>query len=48
MTFNSTSWLFMTLMMLAMLLFLGPRHPRVIYEDEPLPSRDGAGSRCWR
>jgi len=36
MTFNSTSWLFMTLMMLAMLLFLGPRHPRVIYEHEPL------------
>jgi len=23
-------------MMLAMLLFLGPRHPRVIYEHEPL------------
>jgi membrane-associated protease RseP (regulator of RpoE activity) len=39
MTFLSTSWLFMTVMMLAMLLTLGPRHPRVIYEEEPL----GAG-----
>ena len=37
MTYNSTSWLFMTLMMLVMLLLLGPRHPRVIWEDEPLP-----------
>lgn len=32
----STSWAFMTLMMVAMLVFLGPRHPRVIYEYEPL------------
>lgn len=36
MTFMSTSWLFMTVMMLAMLFTLGPRHPRVIDEDEPL------------
>ncbi len=36
MTYNSTSWLFMTLMMLVMLLLLGPGHPRVIYEHEPL------------
>lgn len=37
MTYNSTSWMFMTLMMLAMLFLLGPRHPRVIWEEEPLP-----------
>lgn len=37
MTYNSSSWMFMTLMMLVMLLLLGPRHPRVIYEEEPLP-----------
>jgi membrane-associated protease RseP (regulator of RpoE activity) len=36
MTFISVSWLFMTLMMVAMLLILGPRHPRVIDEYEPL------------
>jgi membrane-associated protease RseP (regulator of RpoE activity) len=36
-TYNSSSWLFMTVMMLVMLLLLGPRHPRVIYEYEPLP-----------
>ncbi len=36
MTFVTTSWMFMTLMMLAMLLFLGPRHPSVINEYEPL------------
>ena len=36
MTFVSTSWLFMTVMMLVMLLVLGPRHPRVLYEYEPL------------
>ena len=34
--FVSTSWAFMTLMMVVMLLVLGPRHPRVIYEYEPL------------
>ncbi len=36
MTFLSISWLLMTLMMVAMLVILGPRHPRVIYEHEPL------------
>jgi membrane-associated protease RseP (regulator of RpoE activity) len=36
MTYNSQSWVFMTVMMLIMLLLLGPRHPRVIYEHEPL------------
>ncbi|HEV3485731.1 MAG TPA: site-2 protease family protein [Vicinamibacterales bacterium] len=36
MTFVSPSWLFMTVMMLVMLLVLGPRHPRVLYEYEPL------------
>jgi membrane-associated protease RseP (regulator of RpoE activity) len=39
MTFVSISWLVMTVMMVVMLLILGPRHPRVIYEQEPL----GAG-----
>jgi hypothetical protein len=32
----STSWAFMTLMMVAMLVLFGARHPRVIYEYEPL------------
>jgi membrane-associated protease RseP (regulator of RpoE activity) len=36
MTYNSSSWTFMTLMMLVMLILLGPRHPRVLYEHEPL------------
>lgn len=36
MTLISTSWVVMTIMMLVMLLLLGPRHPRVIYEHEPL------------
>jgi len=36
MTFVSTSWMFMTAMMLVMLVLLGPRHPRVIYEYDPL------------
>ena len=36
MTFISYSWFMMTLMMVAMLVFLGPRHPRVVYEYEPL------------
>jgi membrane-associated protease RseP (regulator of RpoE activity) len=36
MTFISMSWLVMTVMMLLMLLTFGPRHPRVIYEHEPL------------
>lgn len=37
MTWISTSWMFMAVMMLVMLFLLGPRHPRVIYEWEPLP-----------
>ena len=36
MTFISTSWIFLTVMMVVMLAVLGPRHPRVIYESEPL------------
>ena len=36
MTYNSRSWVFMTIMMLAMLALLGPRHPRVLYEYQPL------------
>jgi len=37
MTWLSTSWMFMAVMMVVMLFLLGPRHPRVIYEWEPLP-----------
>ena len=36
MCFVSANWVVMTLMMLAMLYFLGPRHPRVVEEHEPL------------
>jgi membrane-associated protease RseP (regulator of RpoE activity) len=36
MTFVTVSWLLMTLVMLVMLFMLGPRHPRVIYEHEPV------------
>jgi membrane-associated protease RseP (regulator of RpoE activity) len=36
MTFVSISWAVMTLMMLVMLLTLGPRHPRVLDEHEPI------------
>jgi membrane-associated protease RseP (regulator of RpoE activity) len=36
MTLVTTSWIFMTVMMLAMLFFLGPRHPHVVNEYEPL------------
>ncbi len=36
MTFLSVSWMLMTVMMLVMLFTLGPRHPRVLYEYEPL------------
>jgi membrane-associated protease RseP (regulator of RpoE activity) len=32
----SSSWIALTLLMLAMLYFLGPRHPRVLYEHEPI------------
>ena len=36
MTFVSVSWAVMTVMMLVMLFTLGPRHPRVIDEHEPI------------
>jgi membrane-associated protease RseP (regulator of RpoE activity) len=36
--FVSVSWLVMTVVMVAMLFMLGPRHPRVIDELEPLGS----------
>jgi membrane-associated protease RseP (regulator of RpoE activity) len=36
MCFVSRSWWVMTVMMVAMLYFLGPRHPRVLAEYEPL------------
>jgi membrane-associated protease RseP (regulator of RpoE activity) len=36
MTFVSISWAVMTVMMLVMLLTLGPRHPRVLDEHEPI------------
>ena len=36
MCFISYSWVLMTVMMVAMLFFLGPRHPRVLAEYEPL------------
>ncbi|MCA1558972.1 MAG: site-2 protease family protein [Acidobacteria bacterium] len=36
MTFVTISWLLLTLMMLVMLFVLGPGHPRVIHEYEPL------------
>jgi hypothetical protein len=32
----SYSWVLMTVMMIAMLFLLGPRHPRVLAEYEPL------------
>ena len=36
MCFVSKSWIVMTVMMLAMLYFFGPRHPQVMNEYEPL------------
>jgi membrane-associated protease RseP (regulator of RpoE activity) len=36
MTLISTSWVFMTVMMVVMLAIFGPHHPRVLYEYEPL------------
>jgi membrane-associated protease RseP (regulator of RpoE activity) len=36
MTFLASSWLFMTVMMVVMLVLFGPRHPKVIYETEPI------------
>ena len=37
MTWFSSSWTLLTVMMLLMLVLLGPRHPKVIYEMDPLP-----------
>jgi membrane-associated protease RseP (regulator of RpoE activity) len=37
-TYNSSSWMFMTGMMVVMLVLFGPRHPRVLYEYERLPA----------
>ena len=42
MCFVSYSWILMTAMMVVMLFVLGPRHPRVLDEHEPL----GAGRRA--
>jgi membrane-associated protease RseP (regulator of RpoE activity) len=36
MTVVSTSWVFITVMMLAMLVILGPRHPPVLYHEPRL------------
>jgi membrane-associated protease RseP (regulator of RpoE activity) len=36
MCFISINWILMTLIMLAMLFFLGPRHPSVLYEHEQI------------
>ena len=36
MTFVSTSWMFISVLMVVMLLALGPRHPRVLHEYQPL------------
>ena len=36
MTLISRSWVVMTTLMIVMLFLFGPRHPRVLYEDEPL------------
>jgi membrane-associated protease RseP (regulator of RpoE activity) len=36
MTFFASSWLVMTVMMVVMLVLFGPRHPKVIYETEPI------------
>lgn len=37
-TYNSASWMFMTIMMVLMLFAFGARHPRVLREHEPLPA----------
>ena len=42
MTSFTRSWMVFTFMMVMMLVVFGPRHPTVIYEDDPLPS-----SRYW-
>jgi len=46
MTFLSASWIVMTVMMLVMLVMLGPRHPRVIYEYEPLDTKRNVIAVC--
>ena len=38
MTLFTRSWMVFTLMMVVMLAMFGPRHPSVIYEEEPLPA----------
>ena len=38
-TFESSSWFFVALMMVAMAFLLGLRHPRIIDEDTPLDGR---------
>ena len=46
MTWFSLSWLVMTVMMLVMLVIVGPRHPPVIDEYEPLGSGRRAVAVC--
>ncbi|HEY6358568.1 MAG TPA: hypothetical protein VIX35_10010, partial [Vicinamibacterales bacterium] len=36
---RSYSWIAMTIMLLAMAIFLGVRHPRIVDEDTPLDPR---------
>jgi hypothetical protein len=36
MTFISSSWILMTLLMIVMLALFGPRHPQVLNEYEPI------------
>jgi len=43
MTYLSLSWLLITVLMVAMLVLIGPRHPPVLNEYEPL----GAARRRW-
>ena len=42
MTSFTRSWMVFTMMMVVMLFIMGPRHPAVIYDDDPLPA-----SRYW-
>ena len=37
MTWFSLSWVLMTAIMVAMVVFMGPRHPPTLYDHEPLP-----------
>ena len=34
--FTSSSWIVWTLLLLAMIFFLGPHHPPTLYDDEPI------------